>query len=359
MVVCTTYQVIDVLKECHDNLGSGGHAGRRRLTEKVSATYHGSTMREDVKNWVDESPRCQQHEVKHPYCIPFMVPRRGLPLVWIGPLPTTAKGKRYILTATDLFTKWVVATTLYHKTAAEVSKKIVNILLDFGLVEKITTDQGREFVNEVHRGVFDALGVKHCITSTYRPQCNGRDERTAERTRMTRTPEGISTSKQRSTKCTPYVAQFGRHPRVPMYQNIQIAQQRQNISYEKRKGQNVKYFLINVGDEVLRANKRKEGTAEPKLDSEGSVADHQYALSGVKYAKDLHPIQDKLLSYVHSTACLATLKALRGLLVTEASAKYSHRKRGIRAQETSRRLMSKNESKQDLCHLAKFKKSED
>ncbi|XP_034093430.1 uncharacterized protein LOC117560607 [Gymnodraco acuticeps] len=38
--------------------------------------------------------------------------------------------------------------------------------------------------------------------------------------------------------------------------------------------------------------------AEPKLDSEGSVADHQYALSGAKYAKDLHPIQDKLLSYV-------------------------------------------------------------
>ncbi|KAI4798581.1 hypothetical protein KUCAC02_021948 [Chaenocephalus aceratus] len=358
MVVCTTYQVIDVLKECHDNLGSGGHAGRRRTTEKVSATYHGSTMREDVKNWVDESPRCQQHEVNAPVLHPIHVPEAwtALGVDLIGPLPSTAKGKRYILTATDLFTKWVVATTLYHKTAAEVSKKIVNILLDFGLVEKITTDQGREFVNAVHRGVFDALG--------------------------------------RSTKCTPYVAQFGRHPRVPMYQNIQIAQQRQNISYEKRKGQNVKSFLINVGDEVLRANKRKEGNwfwpyvvssitnkgvatplgstgaqlepfvrptvrAEPKLDSEGSVADHQYALSGAKYAKDLHPIQDKLLSYVHSTACLATLKALRGLLVTEASAKYSHRKRGIRAQETSRRLMSKNESKQDLCHLAKFKKSED
>jgi len=49
-------------------------------------------------------------------------------------------------------------------------------------------------------------------------------------------------------------------------------------------------------------------------------------------------------------------------MVTEASAKYfSQEKRdgGITAQETSRRLMSKNESKQDLCHLAKFKKSED
>ena len=47
-------------------------------------------------------------------------------------------------------------------------------------------------------------------------------------------------------------------------------------------------------------------------------------------------------------------------MVTEVSAKYfSQDKRdgGIRAQETSRRLMSKNESKQDLCNLAKFKKS--
>ena len=60
---------------------------------------------------------------------------------------------RYILTATDLFTKWVVAKTLYQKTAAKVSKKIVNILLDFGLVEKIITDQGREFVNEVQQSI--------------------------------------------------------------------------------------------------------------------------------------------------------------------------------------------------------------
>lgn len=56
---------------------------------------------------------------------------------------------RFILTAKDLFTKWVVAKALYTKTAGEVSKKIVNILLDFGLVEQIITDEGLEFVNEV------------------------------------------------------------------------------------------------------------------------------------------------------------------------------------------------------------------
>ena len=46
-------------------------------------------------------------------------------------------------------------------------------------------------------------------------------------------------------------------------------------------------------------------------------------------------------------------------MVTDASAKYfSQEKRdgAIRTQETSRRLMSKNESKQDLCKLANFRK---
>ena len=46
-------------------------------------------------------------------------------------------------------------------------------------------------------------------------------------------------------------------------------------------------------------------------------------------------------------------------MVTEASSKYfSEEKRdgGIRTQETSRRLMPKAESKQDLFNMAKFRK---
>lgn len=31
---------------------------------------------------------------------------------------------------------------------------------------------------QVNRGVLEALGVKHCITSAHHPQANGQDERT-------------------------------------------------------------------------------------------------------------------------------------------------------------------------------------
>lgn len=67
----------------------------------------------------------------------------------IGPLRETSRGNKYILTMTDLYTKWVVAEPLMSKTASEVSTAIILKLYSFGLVRKIITDQGKEFVNEV------------------------------------------------------------------------------------------------------------------------------------------------------------------------------------------------------------------
>uniref|UniRef100_A0A3P9I5Y6 Gypsy retrotransposon integrase-like protein 1 n=1 Tax=Oryzias latipes TaxID=8090 RepID=A0A3P9I5Y6_ORYLA len=287
-------QVCDILRSCHDDIGSGGHHGRRRTLEKVLASYHWKTAREDVMKWVDECPRCQHHEtvktvapILHPIQVQEAWSVLGIDL--IGPLPTTAK-------ATDLFTKWVVAKSLYTKTATEVSRKIVNILLDFGLVERIITDQGREFVNE-------ALGVKHCITSAYHPQANGQDERTNRNIKtglskycgedkndwdihLRGIVAGINTAKQ-VTLCknvfTPYCALFGRHPRtagvinvtqeegddkdVPIVEETEEhLEKKQKMEYETRKKRNVKSFIFKVGDEVLKANKRKEGRKGGRLE---------------------------------------------------------------------------------------------
>lgn len=67
----------------------------------------------------------------------------------IGPLKETARGKKYILTMTDLFSKFVIAEPLQSKSAVEVSAAITAKFYMFGMVSKVITDQGREFVNEV------------------------------------------------------------------------------------------------------------------------------------------------------------------------------------------------------------------
>uniref|UniRef100_A0A3B3HH14 Gypsy retrotransposon integrase-like protein 1 n=1 Tax=Oryzias latipes TaxID=8090 RepID=A0A3B3HH14_ORYLA len=247
-------QVCDILRSCHDDIGSGGHHGRRRTLEKVLASYHWKTAREDVMKWVIYLDYLSYTvktvaPVLHPIQVQEAWSVLGIDL--IGPLPTTAK-------ATDLFTKWVVAKSLYTKTATEVSRKIVNILLDFGLVERIITDQGREFVNE-------ALGVKHCITSAYHPLANGQDERT-NRNIKTGLSKYCGEDKNdwdihlRGIVAVNHVYQDRRT------ETEEHLEQKQKMEYETRKKRNVKSFIFKVGDEVLKANKRKEGRKGGRLE---------------------------------------------------------------------------------------------
>lgn len=66
-----------------------------------------------------------------------------------GPLPETAAGYHYILTATDYFSKWVEAYPLRTKSAVEVAENLCKIIYRHGCPARILSDQGREFVNEV------------------------------------------------------------------------------------------------------------------------------------------------------------------------------------------------------------------
>lgn len=67
----------------------------------------------------------------------------------IGPLRATDNKNQYILTMTDLYTKWVVAEALQTKSGTEVATAIVNKLYLFGMVRKVITRQEIAFVNEV------------------------------------------------------------------------------------------------------------------------------------------------------------------------------------------------------------------
>ena len=52
LVLFSKDEVAQVLRECHDNPGTGGHPGVRRTTEKVMKSYHWQTLWSDVKKWV-------------------------------------------------------------------------------------------------------------------------------------------------------------------------------------------------------------------------------------------------------------------------------------------------------------------
>ena len=95
----------------------------------------------------------------------------------IGPLPRTILGNAYIITCSDYFTKWPEAAAVPDKSAHFVAKFLFQVITRHGSPRIIQSDQGREFVNEVTRHMFDLTGVDHRISAAYHPQTNGLDER--------------------------------------------------------------------------------------------------------------------------------------------------------------------------------------
>nr|XP_054601899.1 gypsy retrotransposon integrase-like protein 1 isoform X2 [Nothobranchius furzeri]XP_054601900.1 gypsy retrotransposon integrase-like protein 1 isoform X2 [Nothobranchius furzeri]XP_054601901.1 gypsy retrotransposon integrase-like protein 1 isoform X2 [Nothobranchius furzeri] len=106
----------------------------------------------------------------------------------------------------------------------------------FGMVRKIITDQGKEFVNQLNDSIFSMLNIKHAVSSAYHPQTNRQDERTNQNIKhalrkyvnqnhddwdvhLAAVVYGINTAKQHSTRHSAYFLLFYRHPRLPAVMN--------------------------------------------------------------------------------------------------------------------------------------------
>ena len=138
-------------------------------------------MSKDIADYCKCCDTCQRVNNKqrpelHPIPVSDVWKQIGINLV--GPLPETDRGNKYIITAMDYFSKWPEAAPLSDKTAVGVADFLFSIFCRHGLPEIVLSDQGREFVNEVSRALFERTNVEHRISSACHPKTNGLDEQT-------------------------------------------------------------------------------------------------------------------------------------------------------------------------------------
>ena len=218
---------------------TAGHFGQTATALRAKNRFYYPGMSQDLKRRVANCGDClvKRSKVKlkdsqhNPQRAGY--PNQRIYVDLIGPLPTTEKMERYILSVEDGFTRHGSAYTLPNKQASTVARVLIDeYCSDYGFPESIHSDNGKEFVNEIWEQLCDRLNIKKTTTPSYNPQSNivERWHRTINmmmKTFMDRDDRewskylpamvmAYNTKVNSSTGVTPYFATFGREARLPV-----------------------------------------------------------------------------------------------------------------------------------------------
>ena len=175
----------EILREIHQGSCGNHFAGRSLANKAYTQGYWWPYMREDAQVLTRSCEACQKHEnfihtpadELHPMLSPWPFAQWGLDIV--GPLPKAPGSRRFLLVATDYFTKWVEAKPLVHITADDVRKFLwEDIICRFGIPHTIVTDNGKQFVAEQIEALCRSFGIRHHLAAPYHPEANGQAEAT-------------------------------------------------------------------------------------------------------------------------------------------------------------------------------------
>jgi hypothetical protein len=91
--------------------------------------------------------------------------------------PPSSKGHKFMLVATDYFTKWVEAIPIKTVTSGNmIDFANEHIIYRFGIPQTITTDQGSQFTSGEFKKYANSLGIKLLNSSSYYAQANRQAE---------------------------------------------------------------------------------------------------------------------------------------------------------------------------------------
>ena len=171
--------VLKVILACHDD---NGHLGMERTLRLLQERFFLPKMVDDMHTHI---PICDQ-------CMRFKQPQEKSaiqPILVLYPMELvhldflTLEGKAddsrnvNILIVTDHFMKYAQAYVTPKETAAVVARTLwENFLVHYGWPEKILTDQGKSFENNLIQELCELAQVKKLRTSPYHPETNGQCE---------------------------------------------------------------------------------------------------------------------------------------------------------------------------------------
>ncbi|GBO39681.1 Retrovirus-related Pol polyprotein from transposon 412 [Araneus ventricosus] len=157
--------------------------GVKATVKLVGDRFLWPVYKKQVAEWTRCCVPCQRGKIQRHTVSPlgtYPVPRHRFDHVHIdlvGPLPPSLS-YTYALTCVDRFLRWPKAIPLKDIKAETVASEFyANWIARFGVPERLTSDQDRQFESQLFREFARLLGVKAVHTTLYHPHANGSVER--------------------------------------------------------------------------------------------------------------------------------------------------------------------------------------
>ena len=169
-----------IINRAHQELG---HLGALKTQHRVADAYVWEGMKTEIKKEVRKCPLCAVHTRRRERVPMGEMPYANYPGQLIsadltGPLVTSTRDNKYILTILDHFTGWVECYPIPDKRSITVASKFADDYFPrAGFPEILITDNGLEFQEREFKNYLQTVGVEHRSTTPARPQCNGKIER--------------------------------------------------------------------------------------------------------------------------------------------------------------------------------------
>jgi ribonuclease HI len=169
-----------IVAEFHSGLCGGHHFWRATAHKILRAGYYWPTVFTDVCKRVRACIKCQKfagkQQLRSLSLKPVVVsgPFQQWGLDFIGEIHPASSGQhRWILTATDFFTKWIEAIPTRSASHKVIIGFLEDLITRFGCPNKIVTDNAAAFGSEPLAKFCEQFGIKLIHSTPYYPQGNG------------------------------------------------------------------------------------------------------------------------------------------------------------------------------------------
>jgi hypothetical protein len=339
-------KVKDFLFEIHEGICESHTGGRSLAHRAISQGYWWPYIQADALKYVQKCDKCQRfapmiHQPArelNPLSSPWPFAQWGLDIV--GPLPRAPGNKRFLIAATDYFTKWVEAEPLSNIRDVDTKRFLwKNIITRFGIPWAVISDNGTQFESRLFKGFCSELSIRNFFSSPGYPQSNGQAEvfnmvilngikRKLEAAKGKWVEELPSilwtyrTTVRKSINETPFALAFGVEAVIPLeigmptirttefavqtnednlHKDLDLVEERRDLAmvhlaaYQQRMrrehNKNVKPRTFQIGDLVLRkvmANTRRPNEGKLGPNWEGSYKVLSHAGHGAYRLEDLN-----------------------------------------------------------------------